>query len=377
MMNLLFGFLVASVVLASNPVQNAQSRTRRSLWWWANEPRFILGPRNGQHAEPNKALGVPSPHNYGDRVVLMDRNDNDRYQKFRLQDTSEGVYIRFDNHPQPGMRTRDGDNKVEMYNAAWDSHGEWLIIVDYIRQNNQWVRPDVPLEWTAEAMSKIGRMRVVVYNKGKDAFLRIKNGQPEVLKLDVENDKSNLKNDAWVKAQQLEWELVYVTNQWTAGAVTMMVLGPVAVITAVAGAAAAPAIAAAMFAQFGFAAIPAMNFLGAGVAAAMTATKWVSLTVISALIGKAVTGEEVEVGGTGEFLSLDFSDPLTFDLGDGLGMELHTYSIINQESFVMRYCVYGLALMGLIASVYIVYTLTCVRAKKYREINSGSLDMEI
>jgi len=359
-MNFLYCFLVATAVFASD--SGVQS-SRRRLWWWANEPRFIMGPPSGNDFQgPRKALGNPSPHNYGSQVVLMDRDVNDRYQKFKLQDTSEGVYIRFDNHPQPGIRTRDGDNKIEMYNAAWHSHGEWMIIVNKIRQNNNWVDPVNTISWTAEDISKIGRLRVVVYNKGKDAYLGIKNGQPEMFKIDIEADKAKLQNAAWVKAQQLEWELEYVTNQFTAGAVTMMVLGPVAVAGAIATAAAGPAIAAAMFASYGFAAIPAMQILGV---AAVEGAKFVGVTIAAGLISKAVFGAESES-------SLSDMDSSEYDLNSMMVMNEPSngngYSITNEENLVTQYGVYGLALIGLMAIGYGVYNLTCGRSKIYVEV---------
>jgi len=351
-MNILYHILLASVVLAS----------RRQLWW-QNEARFILGPaRDGRFNEPNKALGVPYPHNWGDRVVLMDRNDDDRYQKIRLQDTEEGLYIRFDNHPQPGIRTRDDNNEVEMYNAAWDNHGEWALVVNYIwsKNLNKWVEPANKIDWTAEEVSKIGRMRVTVYNKGKDAFLRVKNGQPEMMHIDPDNeeDAQNLHNTAWVKEQRLEWELVYVTNAWTAGAVAMLVLGPVAAATIVVAAFAAPAIAAAVFASYGFAAIPAMQFIGA---AAISSAKFVGVTMVSAIVGKVTIGAESEtsVGGIAFDHAMKMQDEME---------TLETYSVTNPGNFAMHYGTYGFALVGLVATAIGVYRLTCGKAKMYDEI---------
>jgi len=376
-MNFLYCFLVATAVFASD--SGVQS-SRRNLWWWANEPRFIMGPPSGNNFQgPRKALANPSPHNYGSEVVLMDRDVYDRYQKFRLQDTSEGVYIRFDNHPQPGIRARDGDNKIEMYNADWDNNGEWLIVVNAIRANNRWVEPVNPLSWTAEEMSKIGRMRVVVYNKGKDAFLRIKNGQPEMIKIDIEWDEDKLKDAAWVNEQQAEWELEYVTNQFTAGAVTMMVLGPAAVAGAIGATAAGPAIAA-ILASYGFAAaIPAMQILGAG---AVTKAKFVAVTIVAGMINKSVLGVESEVSlgdmdssenyPNSENLKEFFKElKVVNEPSNGYG-----YSIINGENLMTQYGVYGLALIGLMAIGYGVYNLTCGRAKSYVEIQMQEIDEE-
>jgi len=359
-MNILYHILLASVVLA----------TRRQLWW-KNEARFILGPaREGRFNEPNKALGVPSPHKYGDRVVLMDRNDNDRYQKIRLQDTDEGLYIRFDNHPQPGIRTRDDNNEVEMYNAVWDDHGEWAIVVNSIWSKNQrqWVEPIDKIDWTAKEVSKIGRMRVTVYNRGKDAFLRVKNGQPEMIRIDIddEDDAKKLHNTAWVREQNLEWELVYVTNAWTAGAVTMMVLGPVAAATIVVAAFAGPAIAAAAFASYGFAAIPVTQFIGAS---AIAAAKFVGVTIISGLVQKATISAESETS-VGGIAFDDVADlPSDFPMSMQDEMEtLETYSVTNPQNFAMQYGMYGFALVGLMSIVMGVYRLTCGKAKKYDEI---------
>jgi len=358
-MNILYHILLASVVLA----------TRRQLWF-KNEARFIMGPpRKGRFNEPNKALGVPKPHKYGDRVVLMDRNDEDRYQKFRLQDTDEGLYIRFDNHPQPGIRTRDDNNEIEMYNAAWDDHGEWAIVVNSIWSNNRWVEPVAKIDWTAQEVSKIGRMRVTVYNKGKDAYLRVKNGQPEMMHLDLDNedDAKLLHNTAWVREQHLEWELVYTNSQWTAGAVTMLVLGPVAVATIVVGAFAAPAIAAAAFASYGFAAIPAMQFLGS---AAISAAQFVGVTVISAIVTKAsqdAFGAESETSVGGIAFDDVAGDSFPMRMQDEMET-LETYSVTNPQNFAMEYGMYGFALVGLMSIAMGVYRLTCGKAKQYDEI---------
>lgn len=361
-MNFLYCFLVATTVFA-----NGVQTSRRNLWWWANEPRFIMGPPNygNDFQTPNKALGNPAPHKYGSQVVLMDRDDSDRYQKFRLQDTGKGVYIRFDNHPQPGIRTRDEDNKIEMYNAAWDDHGEWMVVVNKIRQNNNWVAPAKDISWTAKDIYKTGRLRVVVYNKGKDAYLRIKNGQPEMLKIDIGAEKDKLENAAWVNEQQLEWELIYVTNQFTSGAVAMLVLAPAAVVGAIAAAAASPAIAAAIFSAYGFASIPVMQVLGA---AAAEGTKFIAVTVVGALVSKAASdfvGEESELS-LGDTDSSKFGNPkwdpmmVMNEPSNGYG-----YSITNEENLVTQYGVYGFALVGLMAIGYGVYTLTCGRAKNY------------
>jgi len=353
-MNLLYFFLVyfSTAVFASDA---GVQTSRRKLWWWANEPRFIMGPKSYNDWEgPNKALGVPSPHNYGQEVILMDRDIYDRYQKFRLQDTKEGVYIRFDNHPQPGIRTRDEDNKIEMYNADWDSHGEWAIGVLYIRQNNMWVDPREPLVWTAEAMSQIGRMLVYVYNREKEAYLRIKDGRPEMIKIDVEADKDNLMDPDWLRAQKLEWEIEYVTNQYTAGAVAIMVLAPAALAATVAtGGAISGAVGAAMISTFGFASIPVMQAIGA---AAVSTSSYVGWIIVGGLIKKYTIGVEAELS-LGDMDRSGYEEP-----AQGYG-----YSIANEEDLVMKYGVYGLALVGLMTFAYGVYKCTCRRSKTYVE----------
>jgi len=355
-MNILYHILLASAVLAS----------RRQLWW-QNEARFILGPaRDGRFNEPNKALGVPYPHNWGDRVVLMDRNDDDRYQKIRLQDTEEGLYIRFDNHPQPGIRTRDDNNEIEMYNAAWDNHGEWALVINYIwdKDRNRWVEPALKIQWTAREVKHIGRMRVAVYNKGKDAFLRVKNGQPEMMRIDLDNeeDAQNLHNAAWVKEQQLEWELVYVTNAWGAGAVTLLVVGPIAVATLVVAAYVSPALATASFATYGFYTVPTMQFLGAAAIAQGTA-KWITVTMVAAIVAKHTTiydaESETSVGGIAFDHAMKMQDEME---------PLETYSVTNPGNFAMEYGTYGFALVGLMAIAMGVYRWTCGKAKMYDEI---------
>jgi len=276
--NTLVALLFASLALAS-----PQRLLRRNLFFGGSESRFIMGPPVSTFVKPKLALGVEAPHNYGQEVVLMERNDGDRYQKFRVQDTEQGAYIRFDNHPQPGIRTRDGDNKIEMYNADWDAHGEWLIVVLAIWQNNKFVEPPNELKWDADSMSKIGRLRVTVWNKAKNAFLRVNGGQPEMLFLDVD-DHETMNDHEWIRNQKLVWEINYVTSAWTASQVAVAVLGPTAVVGAIAGAIyVAPAV---LFATYGIAAPPTMAVIGS---LATSGASFVAPIVASAVIWAAAT----------------------------------------------------------------------------------------
>jgi len=283
-MSLFTSLFFASLALASQDSSSLRRLLRRNLFFGGSESRFIMGPPVSIFDKPKKVLGVPEPHNYGQQVVLMERNEDDRYQKFRVQDTNSGAYLRFDNHPQPGIRTRDGDNYIEMYNADWDTHGEWLIVIVAIWQNNQFVEPSEELDWDADTMSKIGRLRVTLWNKAKDAFLRVnENGEPEVLAIDIEADKDKLNDHDWVRSQRLNWEINYVTSAWSATQVSLGVLAPVAVVAAIISFwASGPA--AFIFSTFGFASIPVMQAIGY---AAATAAQFAGITVCSAVIWQA------------------------------------------------------------------------------------------
>jgi len=278
-MNPLLALLFATFALAS-----PQRLLRRNLFFGGSESRFIMGPPVSKFVKPKLALGVEAPHKYGQEVVLMERNDRDRYQKFRVQDTDQGVYIRFDNHPQPGIRTRDGDNKIEMYNADWDAHGEWMITVVAIWQNNDFVEPPNELEWNADSMSKIGRLRVTVWNKAKNAFLRVNgDGQPEMLFLDV-HDHEKMNDHDWIRSQKLLWEINYVTSAWSASQVRVAVLGPAAVIGTIASAVyVAPAV---LLASFGIIAPPTMAVIGS---AAASGAEFVVPIIVSAIVWAAAT----------------------------------------------------------------------------------------
>jgi len=284
-MSLLTALFFASLALASQDTSSLKRLLRRNLFFGGSESRFIMGPPVSIFDKPKLALGVDWPYNYGQQVILKERNDDDRYQKFRIQDTDQGAYLRFDNHPQPGIRTRDGDNKIEMYNAGWDAHGEWMIIVVAIWQNNQFVEPEEELVWDANTMSEIGRLRVTVWNKAKNAFLRVNEaGEPEMLAIDIEADEDKLNDHDWVRSQRLNWEINYVTSAWSAGEVALAVLAPTGVVAALAAAFLAPAAAAAIFATFGFASIPAMQAIGAAAASTYALAK---VTVASAIIWQA------------------------------------------------------------------------------------------
>merc|ERR1719187_217133 len=135
-------------------------------------------------------------------------------------------------------------------------------------------------------MSKIGRLRVVVWNKGKDAYLKIsENGEPEMVSIIPGRDDDKLKNPEWIRSQNLLWEINYVTSAWSAGDVTLAVLAPAAVAALVVAWYAAPAIAAGVFASYGLAALPVIQVIGA---AAATTAQLTASALVSALVWKAV-----------------------------------------------------------------------------------------
>ena len=54
-----------------------------------------------------------------------------RYQKFRFESTGHGGYIRFDDHPQPGIRLTDleadGNRRLELYDVSRDPLAKWIV----------------------------------------------------------------------------------------------------------------------------------------------------------------------------------------------------------------------------------------------------------
>ena len=81
-----------------------------------SESRFVLGHLGKEikydtMPANNKYLEVKNS-SYGTIASLGNRDLDNRYQKFRIQNTKSGSYIRFDNHPQPGLRVKDDDKVV-------------------------------------------------------------------------------------------------------------------------------------------------------------------------------------------------------------------------------------------------------------------------
>jgi len=247
-----------------------------------SESRFVMGPWEDSNREPQRCLMAKS-HSYGSKIVLGDRNVSDRYQKFRIQTTDKGAYIRFDNHPQPGIRVKD-DKSVELYNASWDAAGEWALSVVAEWRSGLWELPsDKAPSLKADDMKKIGRLRVVVYNMKYDAFLACDNSGNVIVKnigpLNPENEE--LKNGDFVRKHNILWELNYTNSQWSADEVTIAVTGPAEIAALIGAWAAAPLVGPALFAAFGFAAVPVLQVIGGAALSEAGATSMALVTKFS------------------------------------------------------------------------------------------------
>lgn len=228
-----------------------------------SESRFVLGPWDETNGEPQRCLMARS-HSYGSKIVLGDRNVTDRYQKFRIQTTKNGAYIRFDNHPQPGIRVKE-DKSVELYNASWDAAGEWAISFVAEWHSGVWARPsDKVTDLTADNMAKIGRVRIVVYNMKYDAYLACDSTGNVIVKnigpLSPENQE--VMDCSFVHKHNIMWELNFTNSQWSATEVTIAFTGPAVVASLIIAWGAAPLAGPALFAAFGFAAVPAIQIVG-------------------------------------------------------------------------------------------------------------------
>jgi hypothetical protein len=243
-----------------------------------SESRFVMGPSNDpeMRGKPTQCL-MSKTHSYGERITLGPRDVYNRYQKFRIQSTEGGSYIRFDDHPQPGIRTTD-KGTVELYNAGWDKRGEWVLSVLADHDGARWHCPYRPDKFngdlSADNMQNIPRLRVCVYNPNADAWLSVdEKGNIVMRTFKFDPDDEKLKDMKYIRSMNLMWELNYTNSQWSKGDVSLAVMGPVAVAgLIVGGVALGPLAGPALFAQFGFAAVPAIQLIGATSLSAASAT---------------------------------------------------------------------------------------------------------
>lgn len=207
-----------------------------------SESRFIMGPMTSSgFTSPQLYMHAQNGHKLGSKIILGKENRKDRYQKFKVQPSTHGTYIRFDNHPQPGIRTKKKDrHSVELYNTSWDKHGEWGIIALGIQDETggkRFVPTKQGLRWDAKQMKKTKRIRVMIYNKASKEYLRTKKTGKEIEVCTGPFEPSHVKSRDDIKNYVLEngfvWEMVYVTSQWTKEEVASSVLLPVKLVSAV------------------------------------------------------------------------------------------------------------------------------------------------
>jgi len=200
-----------------------------------SESRFIMGPMTSSgFASPQLYMHAQNGHKLGSKIILGKENRKDRYQKFKVQPSTHGTYIRFDNHPQPGIRTKKKDrHSVELYNTSWDKHGEWGIIALGIQDETggkRFVPTKQGLRWDAKQMKKTKRIRVMIYNKASKEYLRTKKTGKEIEVCTGPFEPSHVKSRDDIKNYVLEngfvWEMRYVTSQWTSTEVAASFLLP-------------------------------------------------------------------------------------------------------------------------------------------------------
>jgi len=207
-----------------------------------SESRFIMGPVRSPNFDHPNGYMHPENHNYGAKIVIRKRNTSDRYEKFKVQETEHGTYIRFDKHPQPGIRVKK-DHSVEMYNASWDKRGEWGIIVLGIQDplgESRFTGTKNSIQWDAGHMKKTKRMRVMLYNKDTKEYLRTKstNKGYELCTGPFEGFKNEMSRESirnYVCENGFVWEMEYVTNEMSAGEVATAVLLPAGAVIGLAG----------------------------------------------------------------------------------------------------------------------------------------------
>jgi len=209
-----------------------------------SESRFIMGPiTSSGFASPDHYMHAQH-HKQGSKITLVKKNTKDRYQKFKVQETEHGTYIRFDHHPQPGIRTKK-DHSVELYHhhphrhhhAKKDRQREWGIIVLGIQDRlgeKKFVPTKQGLHWDAQHMKKTKRMRVMIYNKESKEYLRTKKGGKHTEVCTGPFEASHVKSRDDLKNYVLEngfvWEMNYVTNAPTEKQVANFVLVPVGLV---------------------------------------------------------------------------------------------------------------------------------------------------
>jgi len=193
-----------------------------------SESRFLIGHIN-RDGTVDRYLTV-NGRNYGSRIVLGGRNRHDRYQKIKLQVETTGVYMRFDNHPQPSLRASRNDETVEMYNSSWDEYGEWQLLMTGVKSGNTWRMPissDFNLD--ADNQARVEKFRVGIYNKGKNSYLGERNG--EVVMRDGNLARNTVDAELFIQ-EGLGWEVEYVCCAWTAAEVTRAFTAPFAAVAA-------------------------------------------------------------------------------------------------------------------------------------------------
>jgi len=187
-----------------------------------SESRFIIGHINPA-GKVDSYLTVKE-RNYGSRIVLGPRNTDDRYQKIKLQVHRRVIYIRFDNHPQPGLRAKRDDNTVEMYNASWDEFGEWKMTMTQVKSGDSWRRP-MPTDYNLDAnnQEQIGKFRAAIFNPAKELYLAVDDGKVVTKAI---NTRMNNHRDFFIR-EGFGWEVEYITRAWTAEEVTTACIAPV------------------------------------------------------------------------------------------------------------------------------------------------------
>lgn len=262
-----------------------------------SESRFVMGlAKPYQAGKPTECLMAASPE-YGTKITMGKRDEENRHQKFRVQQTSRGVYIRFDKHPQPCISCRPDHDDVELYSAETNLGAEWTFSVLQIQLNGIWVEPKETLKWDADHMSEVKRLRILCYNEAKKSFLTVDgSGDVKMLNIRFNDNGESLRDVTGLRNWNLIWEVDYVCSQWSAGEVGLAVVGPTAVagLLGVAVLAESVLVGAALFEAFGFLAIPTMQFVGAG---ALSAAGTATLGLVSAFCLKVLKQDPAVITG--------------------------------------------------------------------------------
>lgn len=240
-----------------------------------NESRVILGHSGSTYNAPSKYLMVEN-YNIGTFATVGPKDTNNRLQKIRIQDTSSGAYIRFDRHPQRGLRVC-GD-RVELYNSSWDGSGEWVIQFIAVKNGVSWTPLNevnsMNIDLSAKTMKKVGKIKVALMNQSNNSWLTINDKDQVVVKhMDISENRDPIEVQQEIKENELVWEMEYVTNAMSKNQVTFAVVIPVLVAGGLATAALTPLLGPAAVAAYGLPgvlAIQAVGTAGLGVAGFMT-----------------------------------------------------------------------------------------------------------